>query len=41
MPSLVLLVLRWVMALRLGFGMTSGMGMFSNGNLFGVILHCT
>jgi hypothetical protein len=33
MPSLVLLVSRWVMALGLGFGMTFGVGMFSKGNL--------
>jgi hypothetical protein len=26
MPSLVLLVLRWVIALKLGFGMTFGVG---------------
>lgn len=40
MPSLILLVLRWVMALGPSFSMTFDVGSFSNGNLYGVFLHC-
>jgi hypothetical protein len=40
MPSLILLVLRWVMVLGLSFSMTFIVGSFSKGNLYGVILHC-